>query len=241
MCVRGEEWLTDDKGALAFFLLCAALPVAKKDSSTSESSLSARKIGSDPDVKATASQPSVRTLSENQPAAVTTQPEVQASQHCSSFPVTIDSTHIHLQHSSPASTTLPLHCPPPPPPPQPPSYAQSLAKSLFCHSETLSDPPVYTSAIVGTQPPRAIWTSVSAGSNTVSNGQPTQVLSRIQSFPSPTSTSGAVSSIPSATHIYSQKLSKPTTMSQGELTNSVYLKSNSLYVLIFIFCYSAFQ
>lgn len=216
MCVRGEEWLTDDKGALAFFLLCAALPVAKKDSSASESSLSARKIGSDPDVKAIASQPSVRTLSENQPAAVTTQPEVQTSQHCSSFPVTLDSPHIHVQHCSPASTTLPLHCPPPPPPSQPPSYAQSLAKSLFCHSEPLSDPPVYTSAVMGTQPPRAIWTSVSTGPSAGSHGQPTQVLSRIQSFPSSTSTSGAVSSIPSAKHIYSQKLCKPTTINQGK-------------------------
>lgn len=192
--------------------------MANKDSSISKYSLSTRKIGSDPDIKASASQPFVRTLPEDQQAAVATQPEVQSSQHCSSFPVTLDSTHIQLQHCPPASMTLPLHCPPPPPPPQPPSYAQSLAKSHFCHSEPLSEPPAYTSAIVVTQPPRAMWTSVSTGSNTVCSGQPTQALRRIQSSTSSTSSSGAASSIPSATHIYSQKLSRPTTTSQGKLT-----------------------
>uniref|UniRef100_A0A4W6EYC7 Tubulin--tyrosine ligase-like protein 5 n=1 Tax=Lates calcarifer TaxID=8187 RepID=A0A4W6EYC7_LATCA len=121
------------------------------------------------------------------------------------------------KHCSPAPTSLPLHCPPPPPP-QPPSYAQSLAKSQFCHSETLSDPPAYTSAPVVTQPPRAMWTAVSTGSNTVATGQPTQVLRRNQSFTSSTSGSGAASSIPSATHIYSQKLSRPTSAGQGKLT-----------------------
>uniref|UniRef100_A0A8C4EIS9 Tubulin--tyrosine ligase-like protein 5 n=1 Tax=Dicentrarchus labrax TaxID=13489 RepID=A0A8C4EIS9_DICLA len=130
------------------------------------------------------------------------------------FPMTLDCTNIHLQHCSPAPTSLPLHCPPPPPPPQPPSYAQSLAKSHFCHSEPLSDPPAYTSAVVVTQPPRAMWTAVSSGSSTVSTGQPTQVLRRIQSFTSSTSSSGAASSIPSATHIYTQKLSRPTSAGQ---------------------------
>ncbi|XP_070776545.1 LOW QUALITY PROTEIN: tubulin polyglutamylase TTLL5 [Enoplosus armatus] len=208
------------------------LPVAKKDSSASESSLSTGKVSSDPDIKATESRPSVRTLSEDQQAAVRsgkTQPEVQASQHCSSFPMTLDCTHIHLQHCSHASTSPPLHCPPPPPPPQPPSYAQSLAKSQFCHPETLSDPPAYTSAVVVTQPPRATWTAVSTGSNTVSTGQPTQALRRIQSFTSSTSSSGAASSIPSATHIYSQKLSRPTSAGQViRRSSSSKLKSNSM-------------
>ncbi|XP_035530578.1 tubulin polyglutamylase TTLL5 isoform X2 [Morone saxatilis] len=208
------------------------LPVAKKDSSTSESSLSTGKVSSDPDIKATESQPSVRSLLEDQLTVVRTgktQPEVQSSQHCSSFPMTLDCTNIHLQHCSPTLTSLPLHCPPPPPPPQPPSYAQSLAKSHFCHSEPLSDPPAYTSAVVVTQPPRAMWTAVSSGSSTVSTGQPTQVLRRIQSFTSSTSSSGAASSIPSATHIYTQKLSRPTSAGQVIRKNSSSkMKSNSV-------------
>lgn len=219
MCVRAEEWLTDDKGALASFLLWTAMPVAKEDSSTSESSLSTGIVSSDPDIKATESQPSVRMLSKDpQPVIRTgkTQPHIQSSQHCSGFPVTLDCTHIHLQHGSSASTSVPLHCPPPPPPPQPPSYVQSLLKSQFCHSETLSDPPAYTSGPVVTQPPRVMWT-VSSGFNTISSGQPAQMLRRVQSFTSTTSASGAPSSIPSATHIYSQKLSRPTSAGQGKL------------------------
>ncbi|XP_078133230.1 tubulin polyglutamylase TTLL5 isoform X1 [Sander vitreus] len=205
------------------------LPVAKEDSSASESSLSTGKVSSDPDIKNTESQPFVRT--EDRQAAVRTakiQPKVQASQHCSSFPVTLDSTHIHLQHCCPVPPSLPLHCPPPPPPLQPPSYAQSLAKSQFCHSETFSDPPAYTPTPVVTQPPRAMWTAVSTGSNTVCTGQPTQVLQRIQFFTSSTSSSGAASSIPSATHIYSQKLSRPTSAGQViRRSTSSKLKSNS--------------
>lgn len=213
MCVRGGEWLTDDKGALASLPLWTALPVASKDSSVSEYSLSTRRLSSDPDIKATTIQPPVLTSPEDQQAAAATQPEVPSSQQRSSFPLTLDSTYIHLHHFTPTATALPLHCPPPPPPAQPPSYAQSLAKSHFCHSDTLSEPPAYTSATVVTQPPRAMWTSVSTASSTVANGQPTQVLRRISS----TSSSGAISSIASATHIYSQKLSKPTSTSQGKL------------------------
>ncbi|XP_062295863.1 tubulin polyglutamylase TTLL5 [Scomber scombrus] len=206
------------------------LPVAKEDSSSSESSLSTGKISSDPDIKATESQPSVRMLPEDPLAAVRaakTRPEVQSSQHCSSFPVTLDCTHIHLQHCSPTPTSLPLHCPPPPPPPQPPSYAQSLAKSQFCQSETLSDLPAYTSAPVVTQPQRAMWTAVSTGLNTACTGQSTQVLKGIPSFTSSTPSSAA-SSIPSATHIYSQKLSRPTSAGQViRRSSSSKLKSNS--------------
>ncbi|XP_039992511.1 tubulin polyglutamylase TTLL5 isoform X1 [Xiphias gladius] len=209
------------------------LPVAKEDSSASESLLSTGKVSSDPDIKAAESQPSVRALSEEQQAVVETgktQPDVQASQHCSSFPVTLDCTHIHLQHCSDEPTSMPLHCPPPPPPPpQPPSYAQSLAKSQFCLSETLSDPPAYNSAPVVKQPPRAMWIAMSTGSNTVSTRQPIQVLRRIQSFTSSTSGSGAASSIPSATQIYSQKLSRPTSAGQvNRRSSSSKLKSNSV-------------
>ncbi|XP_073339279.1 tubulin polyglutamylase TTLL5 [Pagrus major] len=193
--------------------------------------LEAHKVSSDPDIKAADSQPSVQTLSEDQQAAVRTgktQPEVQASQHYSGFPATLDCTHIHPQHCSPAPTSPPLHCPPPPPPPQPPSYAQSLAKSHFCHSEPLSDPPAYTSAVVVTQPPRAMWTAVSTGSNTLCTGQPTQKLRRIKPFTSSSSSSGAASSIPCAMHIYSQTVSRPTSAEQViKRSSSSKLKSNS--------------
>uniref|UniRef100_A0A665WDY4 Tubulin--tyrosine ligase-like protein 5 n=1 Tax=Echeneis naucrates TaxID=173247 RepID=A0A665WDY4_ECHNA len=178
------------------------------------------------------SQPSVCALSEEQQAVAgngKTQPDVQASQHCSSFPVSLDCTHIRLQHCLPAPASLPLHCPPPPPPPQPPSYAQSLAKSQFCHAEILCNPPAYTSAPVVTQPLRALRTAVSTGSNTDSSGQTTQVLRRIQSFTLSTSSSGATSSIPNAAQIYSQKLSRPTSAGQGKIIASCFsLKSNSM-------------
>uniref|UniRef100_A0A3Q1BZK2 Tubulin--tyrosine ligase-like protein 5 n=1 Tax=Amphiprion ocellaris TaxID=80972 RepID=A0A3Q1BZK2_AMPOC len=147
-------------------------------------------------------------------------PDVQSSQHCSSFPVTLDCTRISLQHCSPAPASLPLHCPPPPPPPHPPSYAQSLAKSYFCHSETLSDPPAYTSAPVITQPQREMGTATSTGST----GTSTQVLRRIHSF---TLSHPSASSIPSATHIYSQKLSRPTS-AMIKKSSSSKLKSNSV-------------
>ncbi|XP_020485695.1 tubulin polyglutamylase TTLL5 isoform X1 [Labrus bergylta] len=206
------------------------LPVAREDSSASESSLSTGKVSSDLDIKVAESQPSVCALTEDQSAfrTVKSQPEVQASQHCSSFPATLDCTHIYHQHCSSAQTSQPLHCPPPPPPPQPPSYAQSLAKSQFCLSEALSNPPAYSSMVMVTQPPRAVWTAVSSGSNTVANGQPTQVLRRIQSFTSSTASSGAGSSLPSASHIYSQKLSRPTSAGQViKRGSSSKLKSNS--------------
>ncbi|XP_022048914.1 tubulin polyglutamylase TTLL5 isoform X2 [Acanthochromis polyacanthus] len=202
-----------------------ALSVAKEDSSASESSLSTGKVSTDPDMKATESQPSVRMLPEDRQTEVRTaktQPDVQSSQHCSSFPVTLDCTHINLQHCSPAPASLPLHCPPPPPPSQPPSYAQSLAKSHFCHSETLSDPPAYTSAPVITQPPRGMGTATSTGPT----GPSTQVLRRIHSF---TLSHPSASSIPSAMHIYSQKLSRPTSASQVvKKSSSSKLKSNSV-------------
>ncbi|KAK5857321.1 hypothetical protein PBY51_010575 [Eleginops maclovinus] len=207
------------------------LSVAKEDSSASESSLSTGKFSSDPDIKVTERQPPVHT--EDQQAAARfgrIQPEVRASQHCSGFPVTLDRTHFPLQHDSPAPTSLPLHCPPPPPPLQPPSYAQSLSKSQFCLSETLCDPPAYTPTLMVTQPPKATWTFASTGSNTACAGTPTQVLRRIQSFTMSSQTSGATTSLPSATHIYSQKLSRPTSAGQVSVikrSSSSKLKSNS--------------
>ncbi|XP_019204152.1 tubulin polyglutamylase TTLL5 isoform X5 [Oreochromis niloticus] len=165
----------------------------------SELSLLTGKVSSDSDIKATDGQPAFCMLPED----------------------------IQAEHCSPAS--LPLHCPPPPPPPQPPSYAQSLAKSHLCHSESLSDPPAYTSAHVVTQPPRVMWTAAPTGSNAATTGPSTQVLRRIQSFTSSMAGSAAASSVPSATHIYSQKLSRPTSAGQViRRSTSSKLKSNSV-------------
>lgn len=160
-------------------------------------------------------RPSVRTLSEDQQEAVTTQPAIQAPQHCSNFPATIDSANIQQHRRSPSSATLPLYClPPPPPPPQLPSYAQSLAKSQFCYSECPPDPPEYTSSAVVSQPLRAPWTPVSTG-----NSHPNQLLRRIQSFTSSLSC-GAASSIPSTMQLYSQKLSRPVSTIHGTTSTS---------------------
>lgn len=212
MCVRGEEWLADDKGALASFLLSDS-PAAKKYSGCAEPSFATRKISSEPDTEAAASRPAVRTLCEDRQEAVATQPDIQAPQHRSSFPATLDFATIHQHRRSSGSAALPLHCLLPPPPPQPPSYTQSMgAKSQLRHSESPAEPPGYISAVVG-QPPRAPWTPVSTGSSSLPRGHPNQVLRRIQSFTTSMSC-GAASSIPGAMQIYSQKLSRPISTSQ---------------------------
>uniref|UniRef100_A0A3P8UFV8 Tubulin tyrosine ligase-like family, member 5 n=1 Tax=Cynoglossus semilaevis TaxID=244447 RepID=A0A3P8UFV8_CYNSE len=192
--------------------------VAKEDVSSSESSLAAVTVSSDPDIKASERQPAGRAPSEEQQTAVGTgraQPDVQASQRGSSLPVTSDCAHVHVKHCSPAAASLPLHRPPP----QPPSYAKCLAKSQFCHPEALSDPPAYSSSPTVTQPQRVMWAAAAAAAassapTAVTTVQSTQGLRRIQSFNSPTSHSGAPSSFPSATHIYSQKFSRPTSAGQ---------------------------
>lgn len=213
MCVRGEEWLRDDKGALASFLLSDS-PAAKKYSGCAEPSFATRKISSEPDTEAAASRPAVRTLSEDQQEAAATQPDIQAPQHRSSFPATLDFPTIHQHRRSSGSAAPPLYCLLPPPPPQPPSYTQSMgAKSQLRHSESPPEPPGYISSAVVTQPPRAPWIPVSTGSSSLPRGQPNQVLRRIQSFTTSMSC-GAASSIPGAMQIYSQKLSRPTSTSQ---------------------------
>ncbi|KAM9707374.1 tubulin polyglutamylase TTLL5 isoform 2-T2 [Menidia menidia] len=207
-----------------------SLPVAKEDSSASESSFSTGKVSSDPDMKATESQSSV--LPADRQAEVTTgniQPDVQSSQHASSFPLTLDCTHIHPQRCAHDPASVPLHCPPPPPPPQPPSYAQSLAKSHFYHSENHSDPPAYTPAPVVTPPPKVMWKAMPPGPTSVTMGQSNQVLRRIKSFTMYTSSSGKASSVPSATQIYCQKASRPTSAGQViKRSSSSNLKSNSV-------------
>lgn len=211
MCVRGEEWLRDDKGALASLLLSDS-PAAKKYSGCAEPSFATRKISSEPDMEAAASRPAVRTLSEDQPEAAATQPGIQAPQHRSSFPATLDFTTIHQHCRSSGSAALPLYCLLPPPPPQPPSYMHSMGAQLH-HSESPPEPPGYISSDVVTQPPRAPWTPVSTGSSSLPRGHPNQVLRRIQSFTTSMSC-GAASSIPGAMQIYNQKLSRPTSTSQ---------------------------
>lgn len=146
-------------------------------------------------------------------AAVTTQPEIQAPQRCSSFPAAGDSANLQQHRRLSNSAALPLYCPPPlppAPPPQLPSYAQSLAKSQFRYSECPPDPPAYASSAVVSQPLRVPWTPVSTG-----NSHPNQVLRRIQSFTTSVSCGGA-SSVPGTMQLYSQKLSRPSSTIHGK-------------------------
>ncbi|XP_056152156.1 tubulin polyglutamylase TTLL5 [Lampris incognitus] len=211
---KKEIW---EKNASAELVKCEntkILPVARESSSASESSLSTGKVGTDPDPRATGGQPSVPTLPADLQAVLRSsksQPKVQASQHSSSFPSTLDFTRIHLQHCCPSPESLPLHCPPPPPPPQPPSYAQSTAKTKLQHPPQAQ---ANTSTSVVPQPPSVGWMPFSPGPSTAP--QPPKVLRRIQSFTSTSSRSNAAaaSSMPSAAHIYSQRLCRPTSANQ---------------------------
>lgn len=186
------EWLTGDKGALDYFFFWTALTVSKEDSSSSESTPSTGKVSGETDSKATESQPAV-CLSEGQLTGfghAKIHPQVHSSKRYSGVPATSDFPHINQQSCSISPSSLPRHRPPPPPlPPQPPSYAQSLAKSQFRQTETPG--PVYTP-------------------------HPTQLLRRIPSSTALSSSSGAASSVTSAFHIYSQKLSRPTSAGQGK-------------------------
>lgn len=185
------------------------MSAANKYSGYAEQTFATTKICRFSDTGAAARQPSVRTLSEDQQEAVTTQPEIQAPQHCSSFPAAMGSTNFQQRHRLPSSATLPLYCLPPPAPPQLPSYAQSLAKSQFCYSECPPDPPAYTSSAVVSQPLRGPRTPVSTGDR-----HPSQVLRTIQSFSSAMSC-GAASSMPSTMQLHSKKISRPTSTIHG--------------------------
>uniref|UniRef100_A0A8C5G5E7 Tubulin--tyrosine ligase-like protein 5 n=1 Tax=Gouania willdenowi TaxID=441366 RepID=A0A8C5G5E7_GOUWI len=208
-------------GALASVLLPTAHVAAKEDSSASESSLSTRKV--------TELHPSGCMFTQKQWPEVRTvpnQPDIQASQHGTNFPLTLDCTRLRLHPAA----SIPLHCPPPPPPPthppQPPSYAQSLAKSQFHLSETVCDPPAYTSTPVITQ--TQTGTSKTAA-------QTNQVFRKIQSFTSSTLSSGKPSSIPSARLIYSQKLCRPTSAGKGKPSHLNASCSSSEIQFVFFF------
>ncbi|KAM8833594.1 tubulin polyglutamylase TTLL5 isoform 1-T2 [Synchiropus picturatus] len=154
-----------------------------EESGTSESSLSPGKA--DRDSKATESH--MRLLSDQQQAAV---------RHIKTH---LGFTYTPTQHSS-------FQAARPHPHPQPPSYAQSLAKSQFCHTENQSHLPAYSAS----QPPaKAVYTAVPT-LNKVCAGQTTQTLRWIPS----TSNAGAITSINDARHVYSQKLCRPTSAGQ---------------------------
>uniref|UniRef100_A0A8C7PTL5 Tubulin--tyrosine ligase-like protein 5 n=1 Tax=Oncorhynchus mykiss TaxID=8022 RepID=A0A8C7PTL5_ONCMY len=198
------------------------LPMAKEGSSASESSTSEVKNSTD---QASVVQPTADQPTGEQPAAAlrsSKQPEVQASQHSSSFPAALDCGHIHLQHYSHPQNppqSLPLHCPPPPPPSQPPSYDQSHFR---LHSPRQPETPPQPQASVFSststlvpQPPRVIWAAARSGPTTVSAPPVSQVLRQVQSFTSTSSAAAASSSMPGAIHIYSQKISRPTSAGQA--------------------------
>uniref|UniRef100_A0A8C7DAP1 Tubulin--tyrosine ligase-like protein 5 n=1 Tax=Oncorhynchus kisutch TaxID=8019 RepID=A0A8C7DAP1_ONCKI len=198
------------------------LPMAKEGSSASESSTSEVRNSTD---QASVVQPTADQPTGEQPAAAlrsSKQPEVQASQHSSSFPAALDCGHIHLQHYSHPQNppqSLPLHCPPPPPPSQPPSYDQSHFR---LHSPRQPETPPQPQASVFSststlvpQPPRVIWAAARSGPTTVSAPPVSQVLRQVQSFTSTSSAAAASSSMPGAIHIYSQKISRPTSAGQA--------------------------
>uniref|UniRef100_A0A8C8CPA1 Tubulin--tyrosine ligase-like protein 5 n=1 Tax=Oncorhynchus tshawytscha TaxID=74940 RepID=A0A8C8CPA1_ONCTS len=119
--------------------------------------------------------------------------------------------------------SLPLHCPPPPPPSQPPSYDQSHFR---LHSPRQPETPpqpqasVFSStSTVVPQPPRVIWAAARSGPTTVSAPPVSQVLRQVQSFTSTSSAAAASSSMPGAIHIYSQKISRPTSADPNGVFN----------------------
>ncbi|XP_070972911.1 tubulin polyglutamylase TTLL5 isoform X2 [Oncorhynchus clarkii lewisi] len=198
------------------------LPMAKEGSSASESSTSEVRNSTD---QASVVQPTADQPTGEQPAAAlrsSKQPEVQASQHSSSFPAALDCGHIHLQHYSHPQNppqSLPLHCPPPPPPSQLPSYDQSHFR-LHSPRQPETHPQPQASVFSSTstlvpQPPRVIWAAARSGPTTVSAPPVSQVLRQVQSFTSTSSAAAASSSMPGAIHIYSQKISRPTSAGQA--------------------------
>uniref|UniRef100_A0A8C7DFR1 Tubulin--tyrosine ligase-like protein 5 n=1 Tax=Oncorhynchus kisutch TaxID=8019 RepID=A0A8C7DFR1_ONCKI len=119
--------------------------------------------------------------------------------------------------------SLPLHCPPPPPPSQPPSYDQSHFR---LHSPRQPETPPQPQASVFSststlvpQPPRVIWAAARSGPTTVSAPPVSQVLRQVQSFTSTSSAAAASSSMPGAIHIYSQKISRPTSADPNGVFN----------------------
>ncbi|XP_077477014.1 tubulin polyglutamylase TTLL5 [Stigmatopora argus] len=184
------------------------LTVAKEDSSSLERTSSMGIVSSDTDCKVTESQPAV-CVTEGQLSRfghAKIHPQITASQSCSSIPVISNFPHIPQQN---CPSSISHHRPSPQPlPPKPSPNSQFLAKSQFSQTEGLNNAQVYT------PPPMSTL------------GQPTQVLWRIPSSKVLTSSSAAASSITSALHIYSQKLSRPTYAGQvSKMSNSGKMES----------------
>ncbi|CAB1335183.1 unnamed protein product [Coregonus sp. 'balchen'] len=98
--------------------------------------------------------------------------------------------------------------------PEPSSYVQSRLHSPR-QPEAPPQPQAFVFSSVSTlvpQPPRVIWAAARPGPTTVSAPPVSQVLRQVQSFTSTSSssTAAALSSMPEDIHVYSQKLSRPT-------------------------------
>uniref|UniRef100_A0AAY4C423 Tubulin--tyrosine ligase-like protein 5 n=1 Tax=Denticeps clupeoides TaxID=299321 RepID=A0AAY4C423_9TELE len=127
------------------------------------------------------------------------QPRLLASQHSSSYPAALDCYHIHLQHCCPAEQPYPQPPPYPPPPAPVRNDPQIPAPSL---------------PVSGHQGARVMWAS---GQPAASNLLPTTEASqRPRSFTNSAMAAVTTSSIPSAVHIYSQKLAQPPSAGQGK-------------------------
>uniref|UniRef100_A0AAY4C418 Tubulin--tyrosine ligase-like protein 5 n=1 Tax=Denticeps clupeoides TaxID=299321 RepID=A0AAY4C418_9TELE len=135
------------------------------------------------------------------------QPRLLASQHSSSYPAALDCYHIHLQHCCPAEQPYPQPPPYPPPPAPVRNDPQIPAPSL---------------PVSGHQGARVMWAS---GQPAASNLLPTTEASqRPRSFTNSAMAAVTTSSIPSAVHIYSQKLAQPPSAGQGKPHHSTQVR-----------------
>ncbi|XP_028842922.1 tubulin polyglutamylase TTLL5 isoform X2 [Denticeps clupeoides] len=138
------------------------------------------------------------------------QPRLLASQHSSSYPAALDCYHIHLQHCCPAEQPYPQPPPYPPPPAPVRNDPQIPAPSL---------------PVSGHQGARVMWAS---GQPAASNLLPTTEASqRPRSFTNSAMAAVTTSSIPSAVHIYSQKLAQPPSAGQAHHSTQVRFRPSS--------------
>ncbi|CDQ91997.1 unnamed protein product [Oncorhynchus mykiss] len=134
------------------------------------------------------------------------QPTADQPTYSCSFPAALDCGHIHLQHyPHPQNPPLPLHCP-------------HCCPQSHLHSPHQPQAPPHPQAFVlhpGPPVPSGHMGSSYPFPTTVSAPLVSQVLRQVQFFTS-TSTAAALSSIPGSIHVYSQKLSRPTSADQGK-------------------------